>query len=417
MHLYRSVPVSEKNNKQGVACVREVVIVDSVRTAIGKLGGSLKNIEADFLGAKVISEVVKRTGINPEIIDEVIMGQAKQSADQSNLARVAALRAGIPIEVPAYTVHRQCGSGLQTLNNAAQQIQTGLADVVIAGGAESMSTAPYYVRGVRFGLTAGNGQLVDPNTESQPRSQPIEQYGPLTMGYTAENLAEKYNISREEQDEFALRSQQLAKEAIQSGKFEKEIVPYEVKQRKETLVFKQDEHPRDTSLEKLAKLRPVFKENGSVTAGNSSGRNDGAAAMLVMSKDAAEKYGLQPKAKVIAQAAAGVSPEIMGIGPVPATEKALKIAGLTLDDIGLIELNEAFAAQSLAVLREWNTDMNKINVNGGAIALGHPIGATGAILTTKLLHEMERRGEKYGLVTLCIAGGLGITTIIENLQV
>ena len=397
--------------------MQSAVIVDSVRTGIGRLGGSLKDVEVDYLAAKVIDEIVSRTGIEKSIVDEVILGQGKQSTDSPNLARLATLHAGLPIEVPGYTVHRQCGSGLQAVNNAVQQIHCGLSEVIIAGGAESMSTAPYYLRHARFGYGAGNGEILDPNTESQPRSQPIEQYGSLTMGMTAEKLAEKYNISREEQDEFSLRSQNLAMAAIESGRFQNEIVPYEIRNRKETILFDTDEHPRRTTIEKLATLKPVFKQNGSVTAGNSSGRNDGASALLVMSEGAAEKYGLKPKAKVIAQSVAGVSPDIMGIGPVPATAKALKIAGLTIDDIGLIELNEAFAAQSLAVLREWNTDINKINVNGGAIALGHPIGASGAILLTKLLHEMERRGEKYGLVSLCIAGGLGITTIVENLQV
>jgi acetyl-CoA C-acetyltransferase len=396
--------------------VREAVIVDSVRTAIGRLGGSLKDVYVDFLAAKVIDEIIVRTGIERSAVDEVIMGQGKQSADSPNLARLALLRAGLPVEVAGYTVHRQCGSGLQAINNAVQQIQCGLADVIIAGGAESMSTAPYYLRRARFGYVAGNGEILDPNTESQPRSQPIEIYGNLTMGMTAENLAEKYNISREEQDEFALRSQVLALQAMEKGFFKPQIVGFEVKANKETVLFDTDEHPRKTSLEKLAALKAAFKPNGTVTAGNSSGRNDGAAAVLLMAAEAAQKYGIRPKARVIAQAAHGVSPDMMGIGPVPATNKALKMAGLTLADIGLIELNEAFAAQSLAVLKEWNVDINKVNVNGGAIALGHPIGATGAILMTKLLHELERRGEKYGLVTLCIAGGLGVTTIVENLQ-
>jgi acetyl-CoA C-acetyltransferase len=397
--------------------MKNAVIVDSVRTAIGRIGGSLKDIEVDYLAAKVIDEIILRTGIEKSAVDEVIFGQAKQSADSSNLARLASLRAGLPVEVPGYTVHRQCGSGVQSINNAALQIMTGQSEIIIAGGAESMSTAPYYIRNVRYGLGAGNGGIIDPNTESQPRSQPIEIYGNLTMGYTAENLAEKYNISREEQDEFALRSQTLTSEAIQSGRFSKEIVPYEVKHKKEVKVFKVDEHPRLTSLEKLSNLKPVFKENGTVTAGNSSGRNDGASAVLVMSEEAALKRGLKPKARIIAQASSGVSPEIMGIGPVEATKKALSMAKLSLDEIGLIELNEAFSAQALAVIKELNMDLDRVNVNGGAIALGHPLGATGSILMTKLLHEMERRDVKYGLVTLCIGGGQGITTIVENLQV
>ncbi|WP_078408949.1 thiolase family protein [Priestia abyssalis] len=396
--------------------MKPVYIVDSVRTAVGKMGGTLKDVPVDFLAAKVIEEIVGRTGIEKNAVDEVILGHVKQSADAPNIARLASLRAGLPVDIPGYTVHRQCGSALQAINNAAQLIMCGLGDIVIAGGAESMSSAPFYIRNARYGVGTGNTQLIDSNTESQPRSQPIEEYGNLTMGLTAENLAVQYDISREEQDEFALRSQELASQAIAAGRFEQEIVPYEVRERKSVKTFAVDEHPRLTSLEKLSTLKAVFKENGTVTAGNSSGRNDGASALMVMSEDAVKRYGVKPKAKIISQAASGVSPEIMGIGPVKATQIALEKAGLTLADIGLIELNEAFAAQALAVMRELNLDLSKVNVNGGAIALGHPLGATGAILTTKLLHEMERRGEKYGLVTLCIGGGQGITTIVENCQ-
>lgn len=397
--------------------MKNVLIVDSVRTAVGRIGGSLRDVDVDFLAAKVIEEVINRTGVVKEDIDEVIIGQAKQSTDAPNLARLALLRAGLPIEVTGYTVHRQCGSGLQAINNGAQQIMCGLSDIVIAGGAESMSRAPFYIRNGRYGFGVGNTEILDSNTESQPRSQPIETYGNLTMGMTAENLAEKYQISREEQDEFALRSQVLAQAAIKEGRFNSQIIPYEVKQRKHSFIFDKDEHPRETNMEKLRNLKPVFKENGTVTAGNTSGRNDGAGAVLLMTDEAAQKYELKPKARVIAQAVAGVSPEIMGIGPAPATRKALKQAGLTLDDISLIELNEAFAAQALAVIKELGLDLNRVNVNGGAIALGHPIGGSGAVLMTKLLHELERRGERYGLATFCIGGGLGITTIVENLQV
>lgn len=393
------------------------VIIDGVRTAIGRMGGTLKDVEADFLSEKVIREVVQRSQVNPHLIEEVVWGHAKQSSDVPNLARLAALRAELPIEVSGYTVHRQCGSGLQAINNAAQQISCGISDTIIAGGAESMSTAPYYLRKARYGYGAGNAELVDPNTESQPRAQPIEKYGNLTMGLTAENLASKYNISREEQDEFALESQQKAATAIQNGKFKEEIVPFEIKNKKEIMQFNTDEHPRLTSLEKLASLKPVFKEDGTVTAGNSSGRNDGAAALVMMSEDLALKQGLTPRLRIVAQASVGVPPEIMGIGPVPATLKALRLAGLTLDDIDLVELNEAFAAQSLAVLRELNIDKKKLNVNGGAIALGHPIGGTGAILTVKIMHELERIGGRYGLITACIGGGQGIATIVENLRV
>lgn len=390
-------------------------IVGSVRTAVGKMGGELKDVTVDHLAEKVIRELMERTGSDIKV-DEVILGQAKQSADTSNLARLAALRAELPIDVSGYTVHRQCGSGLQAINNADMQIQLGLSDVVVAGGAESMSTAPYYLRNARHGYRAGNGLLLDPNTESQPCSQPQEKYGNLTMGLTAENLAEQYNISREEQDEFAHRSQVLADEAIKEGRFKKEIVPYEIKKRKKTVTFDTDEHPFLTSPEKLATLPAVFKENGTVTPGNASGRNDAASVVLMMNKEKVEEYGLKPKAKIISYATSGVGPEVMGIGPVDSTNKALKMAGLSMEDIGIIELNEAFAAQSLAVIREAKMDIDKVNVNGGAIALGHPIGATGAVLMTKLLHEMERRQEKYGLVTLCIGGGQGISTIVEYLD-
>lgn len=394
--------------------MNECYIVDSLRTAVGKMGGTLKDVTVDKLAEKVIRQLIQQNGLNINI-DEVILGQTKQSADTSNLARLAALRANLPIDVSGYTVHRQCGSGLQAINNADMQIKLGLSDVIIAGGAESMSTAPYYLRNARFGYKVGNGTLIDPNTESQPCSQPREVYGNLTMGLTAENLAEQYNISREEQDEYAHRSQILADQAIQSDRFKQEIVPYEVENRKDTTTFDKDEHPFLTSLKKLSTLPPVFKENGTVTPGNSSGRNDAASVVLMMNKQKLIEYGLKPKARIIAQATSGVSPSIMGIGPVESTYKALKQANLSMKDIGLIELNEAFAAQTLAVLQEIKVDINKVNVNGGAIALGHPIGATGAVLMTKLLHEMNKRNERYGLVTLCIGGGQGISTIVEYL--
>ncbi len=397
--------------------MKNVVIVDAVRTAIGKLGGSIGNETVDFLGAHVISELLRRTELDKGAVEEVILGQAKQSADVSNLARVAMLRAGIPVEVPGYTVHRQCGSGVQAVNSAAQQIQSGLSDIIIAGGAESMSTAPYYVNGVRFGTKSGDVSLKDPNTASQPGSQPREIYGELNMGITAENVAEKYGISREAQDEFALSSQEKVKNAIEKGYFEKEIAPYPVKTRKGIVEFKVDEHPRETTLEKLASLKPVFKDGGTVTAGNASGRNDGAAALLIMSEDEALKRGYKPKARILAQASVGCSPELMGMGPVYATLKALKQTNLTIADLDVVELNEAFAAQAVACVNELGLDYSKVNPNGGAIAMGHPIGATGAILLTKLVHELERTGKKYGAVTLCIAGGLGIATIVENLQV
>lgn len=393
--------------------MQEVVIVEALRTAVGKLGGTLKDITPDLLGAHLITALIEKTAIEPDEIDEVILGQAKQSADQSNVARVASLQAELPIKVAGYTVHRQCGSGLQAINNAAQQITLGLSDVIIAGGVESMSTAPYYIRNARYGLQVGNQLILDPNTESQPGSQP-HSYNIKTMGQTAENLGEKYKIPREAQDAFAYRSQERMKQAMDNGYFDEQIVPYTIQGKKESIVFDKDEHPRLTPIEKLATLKPVFKEGGSVTAGNSSGRNDGASVLLMMSKAKAEALGLTPKVKIIAQAAAGCDPAIMGIGPVPSTKKALQQAGLSIEEIDIIELNEAFAAQSLAVIHELGLEQEKVNPNGGAIAMGHPIGATGAILMTKLVHELQRTGKRYGLVTLCIAGGLGITTIVEN---
>ncbi|WP_206812017.1 thiolase family protein [Paradesulfitobacterium ferrireducens] len=395
--------------------MQEAVILAGVRTAVGRVGGSLQDVEVDFLAARVIREVLDRSGIPDQAVDEVILGQTKQSSDNPNLARLSLLRANMPEDVPAYTVHRQCGSGLTAVNNAVQAIWSGYSDLVIAGGAESMSTAPYYLRNARYGYRMGNAEILDPNTESQPRCQPEERYGRLTMGLTAENLAEKYNISRQEQDEFALMSQERALRAIRNGLFKEEIVPYEVKQKKGVTVFDTDEHPRETTLAQLAKLPPVFKDGGSVTAGNSSGRNDGAAVVIIATPEKAKEFGLKPIAKVIGMGARGVPPQIMGIGPVPATQAALKMAGLTLGQIDLIELNEAFAAQSLAVVKELGLDLEKTNVNGGAIALGHPLGATGAIILIKLLNELRRTGKKYGLATLCIGGGMGISTIVENL--
>lgn len=394
--------------------MQEVVIVSAVRTAIGKMGGALKSVQPEDLARFVIEESIQRANVEAAHIDEVIFGQAKQSTDAANLARVAALRAGIPVEVPAYTVMRQCGSGLQAVNNAAEAIMCGRADIIVAGGTESMSNAPHYLRNARYGYDAGNGVLVDSNTESQARSQPIETYGELTMGMTAENLAVKYGISREEQDQFALTSQERAHKAIHGGRFDEEIVPLILPQRKgEPLVFKTDEFPRQTTLEQLAKLSAAFKAGGTVTAGNSSGRNDGASCLVIMSAQEAQRNNLKPLAILRGHACSGVSPEIMGIGPAPAMRKALSISGLTIGDLGLIELNEAFAAQSLAVIRELDLNMDIVNVNGGAIALGHPLGCSGARILTTLLHEMKRRSVKYGAATLCIAGGQGIASVVE----
>ncbi len=397
--------------------MKEAVLLEAVRTPVGRLGGAMKDIQPEDLSALVMKETLARAGIETGIVDEIIWGHAKQSSDQPNIARLAGLLAGIPVEVPGYTVHRQCGSGLQAVMNAAQEIQCGNADVVLAGGVESMSTAPYYLRNGRYGYGIGNGVLVDSNTEAQPRSQPIETYGNLTMGMTAENLAEKYAISREEQDCFALSSQNKAARAIKDGDFTAEIVPVPVKKGKQTVSFAVDEHPRPTTTAELAALKPVFRKNGTVTAGNSSGRNDGASSILLASREKAKELGLKPRARILAQASAGVPPEIMGIGPAPATRKALQRAGLALDDIDLIELNEAFSAQSLAVIKELGLEKNidKINVNGGAIALGHPIGNSGARILVTLLYALQKRRARYGLATLCIAGGMGVAVIIENL--
>lgn len=392
----------------------DVVIVEAIRTPIGTMGGALRGIPAEDLACLVIKELMERTKLEGAIVDEVILGQVKISADAPNIARTAALMAGLPIEVPAYTVSRQCGSGMQAVMCGAQAIQCGQAEVIIAGGSESMSNAVFYLRQARYGLGTGNAVLVDSNTESQFRSQPQDMFGTFNMGMTAENLAEKYQITREAQDEFAFGSQSKAKAAIEEGRFKAEIVPVSIKQKKgEAILFDTDEHPRQTNLEKMAKLEAVFKESGTVTAGNSSGRNDGASVLLLMSAKRAQREGLKPIAILRSQAAAGVDPRIMGIGPVNATRKALELAGLKLTQIDLVELNEAFAAQSLACIKELDLDISLVNVNGGAIALGHPLGCTGARLLTTLIYEMKRRKSKYGLATLCIAGGLGLANVVE----
>lgn len=398
--------------------MKSVVITSAVRTPIGNMGGIFRDTLAVELARTVLEETARRSGIETAIVDEIILGQAKQSTDAPNIARVAALEAGFPEEVPAYTVHRQCSSGLQAILNAVWQIQAGYGDVIVAGGVESMSTAPYYLRNARYGYKSGNGELLDPNTESQPRSQPEEIYGTFTMGMTAENLADKYGITREEQDEFAYASHARAVAAIDAGRFGDEIVPVSVRVAKgETALVGTDEGPRrDTSLEKMAKLKPVFKAGGTVTAGNSSSRNDGAAAVVVMSEEKAQALGIKPLVRFVAAGVAGVDPTIMGIGPVPATRKALERSGLKLDDVGLIELNEAFAAQSLAVVKELGFNREILNVNGGAIALGHPLGCSGTRISVTLIHEMLRRGTRYGLATICVAGGLGVSAIFENLQ-
>lgn len=392
-----------------------VVIVNALRTPIGRFGGALASVPPEDLLALVINNNLSLSGLTPDLVDEIIVGQTKQSAHTPNIARVSALKAIFPESVTGYTVHRQCGSGMQAVVNAYQSIATGQSEIVLAGGVESMSQAPYYFVGNRFGIQPGDLTLYDSNTESQPRSQPQSRYGHFTMGETAEWLADKYAISREEQDAYALQSQQKARRAIQTHAFTDEIVPVEIQEGKlGTRLFAVDEHPRETTLEKLAKLAPVFREGGTVTAGNSSGRNDGAAMLLMMKEERALALGLTPLARIRSFAAAGVSPKEMGIGPVPASQKALAIAGLELGDMELIELNEAFAAQSLAVLKEWGITEERVNVNGGAIALGHPLGCSGARILVTLVHEMRKRDAKYGLGTLCIAGGQGMAMVVEK---
>jgi acetyl-CoA C-acetyltransferase len=392
-----------------------VVIVNAFRTAIGTFGGSLADTSPEELVSLVMKNNLSASGYGANIVDEVIVGQTKQSAHAPNIARVAALHAQFPESIPAYTVHRQCGSGMQAVINGAMSILTGQAEVILAGGVESMSQAPHYTVGSRFGLKMGDLTLFDSNTESQPKSQPEEIYGRFTMGQTAEWLAEKYNISRREQDEFAFTSQQKTKRAIEMGRFEEEIIPVPVKEGKRGIRhFAIDEHPRLTNIEKLGTLLPVFQKDGTVTAGNSSGRNDGASMLLLMSEEKAEQLGVVPMARILSFAATGVSPKEMGIGPIPASQIALKKAGLCLEDIDLIELNEAFAAQSLACLREWGIKGDNVNVNGGAIALGHPLGCSGARIVTTLCHELEKQKRQYGLATICVAGGLGMAMVVER---
>lgn len=394
--------------------MEDVVIVAAVRTPIGSIGGTLKNVLPEVILSTAFKGAIDKSGLDPALIDEVVAGQTKQTTDAPNIARVAALMSHIPEAVPAYTVHRQCASGMQAMTNAMQQIQCGYSDIVLAGGVESMSTAPFYIRNARFGVGSGNGLFLDPNVESQPKSQPSDIYGVFNMIQTADTVAKQYNVSREAQDEFALESQKRAVAAMDAGKFTEEIVPVILPQKKkDPIVFAVDEYPkRDTSIEKLAKLKPIFAD-GTVTAGNASGRNDGACALILMSASKAKELGLKPLAKIIGAAAAGVDPRIMGIGPVAAVEKLLPRLGMTINDFGLYEINEAFAAQSVACARELKMDPEKLNVNGGAIALGHPLGCSGARISTTLIHEMRKRNEQFGLASICIAGGLGMAMAFE----
>nr|WP_263324400.1 thiolase family protein [Neobacillus sp. Marseille-Q6967] len=391
---------------------QEYVIVSAKRTAIGRFGGSLKTVNSGDLGAAVIKDALQTTGIPSDQINEIILGEVRQATESSNVARIAGLRAGISDTATAYTVNRLCASGMQAVVSGVQHLAFHPDEIVIAGGTENLSRAPIYLRNSRFG--EGNPFLVDSNLENG--QQPTEMYGKdLGMGMTAENVAEQYGISREDQDAFALESQKRAKSAWENGKFAGQIVPVEVKTNKGTTLFDQDEHMRETTLEKLASLQPVFKKDGTVTAGNACGRNDGASAIVLMTKQKALTLGLKPLAKIKDWSTAGVDPRYMGIGPVPAVTKLLKKTGLQMNDIGLVELNEAFASQSLAVIRELKIDMDKVNVNGGAIALGHPLGATGSIILTKLLHEMVNRQEQFGIATLCVGGGQGMAILLESL--
>lgn len=394
--------------------MREVVIASAARTAIGSFGGTLKTIPAVELGAIVVKEAINRAGIKPEQVEEVVLGNVIQAGLGQNPARQATLKAGIPDEVPAMTINKVCGSGLRTVALAAQMIKAGDADIVVAGGMESMSQAPYAIKDMRWGHKMNSTQL----TDTMINDALWDAFNNYHMGVTAENIAKEWNLSREEQDAFAAASQQKAEKAIKEGKFKDEIVPVMVPQRKgDPIVFDTDEDPRfGTTPETLAKLKPCFIKDGTVTAGNASGINDGAAAFVIMSAEKAAELGIKPMAKIVSYGSKGLDPAIMGYGPFHATKKALEVANLTIDDIDLIEANEAFAAQSLAVAKDLKFDMDKVNVNGGAIAIGHPVGASGARILTTLLYEMQKRDDaKRGLATLCIGGGMGTALIVEKM--
>lgn len=391
--------------------MKKVVLAGACRTAIGTMGGSLSTVSAVELGSIVIREALARAGVKPEQVDQVYMGCVIQAGLGQNVARQSSIQAGLPVEVPAVTVNVVCGSGLNCVNMAAQMIEAGDADIVVAGGMESMSQAPFALPNARFGYRMNNGVLVD----TMIKDALWDAFNQCHMGITAENVAERWHITREELDAFSANSQQKCEKAQAEGKFNAEIVPVTVKKKKETLVVDTDEGPRHgITAEGLAKLRPAFKPDGVVTAGNSSGINDGAAAIVVMSEEKARELGVKPMATFIAGALGGVDPAIMGVGPVAATKKVLKKTGYTVADFDLVEANEAFAAQSVAVGRELGFDPEKLNVNGGAIALGHPVGASGCRILVTLLYEMQRRNAKLGLATLCIGGGMGCATIVER---
>ena len=391
---------------------KKVVLAGACRTAIGKMGGALSNTPAADLGSIVIKEALNRAGVKPEQVDEILMGCVIQAAQGQNVARQASIKAGLPIEVPAVTLNVVCGSGLNCVNQAAAMIMAGQADIVVAGGMENMSMAPYAMTKARFGYRMNNATIVD----TMVNDALTDAFNHYHMMITAENICDRWHLTREELDEFSANSQQKAEKAMAEHKFDDEIVPVPVKVKKEIVEFKVDEGPRPgTTAETLAKLRCCSgKEGGMVTAGNASGINDGAAAIVVMSEEKAKELGVTPMATWVQGALAGVEPEIMGIGPVAATRKVMERTGLTVDDMDLIEANEAFAAQSVAVAKELGFDMSKVNVNGGAVALGHPVGASGCRILVTLLHEMQKRDAKKGLATLCIGGGMGCATIVER---
>ena len=400
---------------------KDVFIVDAARTPIGKYGGALKDVRPDDMAAGVLKELVRRNfddkGISKEIIEDVVLGCANQAGeDNRNVARMSLLLAGLPVSLGGVTVNRLCGSGMQAVIDGSRAIMTGEGDIILAGGTESMTRAPFVMP--KSHEAFGRANAVYDTTIGWRFTNPklAKMYYPYSMGETAENVAKKYIISRERQDEFALASQLKAKDAILAGRFRTEITPVEIVNKKETIVFEVDEFPRlDTTIEKLAKLKPAFaKEGGTVTAGNSSGVNDGACALILASAEKADELGLPKRARIVSSAVAGVEPDCMGLGPIPATRKALERAGLKLEQIDLIELNEAFAAQAIACVDELGLDMNKVNVNGGAIALGHPLGMSGARIITTLLYEMEKRNLRYGLAAMCIGVGQGIAIIIER---
>ncbi|MGR6836250.1 acetyl-CoA C-acetyltransferase [Syntrophomonas erecta] len=391
---------------------REVVLVGACRTPVGTFNGQLKDTKAIDLGSLVMTEALNRAGLSGGQLDEVIFGCVLQASQGQNVARQSAIKAGIPETVTAFTINKVCGSGLRAVSLAAQIIKAGDADIIMAGGMENMSAAPYALEKARSGYRMNNGNIVD----VMIKDGLWEAFNDYHMGITAENVAEKWGITREEQDQFGFVSQQRAAEAIKNGRFKDEIVPVVIPGKKGDIVFDTDEHPRATTREKMAGLRPAFKKDGTVTAGNASGINDGAAAVIVMSKEKADELGIKPMATIVSYASGGVDPSIMGLGPIPATRKALEKAGMTVDDIDLIEANEAFAAQSLAVAKDlgWADKMEKVNVNGGAIAIGHPIGASGGRILITLLYEMQKRDSKTGLATLCIGGGQGTTLIVRR---